>query len=88
MLEGHNKNSCKKHDPKVKCLLVTKRERCDKYLYQKGKLTPKRVFKLFDKKQFAQTKHTQIKVQERIASIITTPTLHGQNGKECRSSPF
>ena len=39
------KRTAKKGDPKVKCLLVTKRERWVEYLHQKRAQRPKRVFK-------------------------------------------
>jgi len=73
ILEGHKKNGNNKGDPKVKCLLVTKRERWVEYLHQKRERTPKRVFKASAKRKIAKTKYTQIEVRERIANIITNP---------------
>ena len=66
------KNGNNKGDPKVKCLLVTKRERWVEYLHQKREQRPKRVFKGSAKQKIAKTKYTQIKERERIANIITT----------------
>ena len=66
--KGNNKG-----DPKIKCLLVTKRERWVEYLQQKREQRPKRVFKTSAKQKIAKTKYTQIEVRERIANIITTP---------------
>ena len=73
ILEGHKKNGNNKGDPKVKCLLVTKRERWVEYLHQKREQRPKRVFKGSAKQKIAKTKYTQIEVRERIANIITAP---------------
>ena len=67
------KNGNNKGDPKVKCLLVTKRERWVEYLHQKREQRPKRVFKGSAKRKIAKTKYTQIEVRERIANIITAP---------------
>ena len=73
ILDGHKKNNAKKGGPKVKCLLITKRERWVEFLHTKMKQTGIRVFTDTDKCKIRAVKHTQADVRERIATIITTP---------------
>ena len=59
--------------PKVKCLLITKRERWVAFLHKKMEHTSARVFSECNKRDMRQVKQTQAEVRERIAVTITTP---------------
>lgn len=73
ILEGHKKNNTRKGGPKVKCLLITKRERWVAFLHKKMEHTRPNVFSKSDKRKIRAAKHTQAEVMERISAIITTP---------------
>jgi hypothetical protein len=63
----------KKGDPKVKCLLVTKRERWVEYLANKKDDTQQKKFSTTRKEAMMKVRHSQSDVRERIAHIITKP---------------
>lgn len=73
ILEGHKKNNTKKGGPRVKCLLINKRERWVAFLHRKMEHTTARVFSDCDKRKLRTVKHTQAEVRERIAASITAP---------------
>ena len=73
ILEGHKKNNTHKGGPKVKCLLITKRERWVAFLHKKMKHTNARVFSDSDKRKIRAVRHTQAEVREQIAATINTP---------------
>ena len=73
MLDGHLKNSTTKGGPKVKCLLITKRDRWVEFLHQKKEHTRTKLFNETEKREMRTIRHTQGQVRERIATIITTP---------------
>ena len=73
ILEGHKKNNTTKGGPKVKCLLITKRDRWISFLQKEMKRTRVNVFSDYHKQKIRTTKYTQAEVTERIAAVITTP---------------
>ena len=73
ILEGHKKNNTMKGGPKVKCLLITKRERWVAFLHKKMEHTRASVFSKSTKRKIREAEHTQAEVRERISAIITTP---------------
>ncbi len=73
ILEGHMKHAKKKGDPKIKCLLVTKRERWVEYLANKKDGTQQKKFSTAKKEAMMKVTHSQSDVKERIADIITKP---------------
>ena len=73
ILDGHLKNNAKKGGPKVKCLLIVKRDRWVAFLHQKKEHTRTKVFNAVEKRKLRTVKHTQGEVRERIAATITAP---------------
>jgi len=73
ILDGHLKNNAKKGEPKVKCLLIVKRDRWVAFLHQKKENTRTKVFNGVEKRKLRTVKHTQGEVRERIAATITAP---------------
>jgi hypothetical protein len=63
----------RKGDPKVKCLLVTKRERWVGFLDSKKAETQTRLFIKSDKEAMKMVRHSQSNVREFITNIITKP---------------
>lgn len=74
ILEGDMKHAKRKGDPKVKCLLVTKRERWVDFLDSKKAETQTRLFTKSDKEAMMMARHSQSDVREFIANIITKPS--------------
>ena len=68
------KHAKRKGDPKVKCLLVTKRERWVGFLDSKKAETQTRLFTKSDKEAMMIARHSQSDVREFIANIITKPS--------------
>ncbi len=81
-MEGHKKNGNKKGDPKVKCLLVTKREKWVKFLQTRGDNTTTALYTDDDKHDMTTTRQTQAEVRENIAKIITTPNMAWSRRKQ------
>ena len=75
LLDGHLKNNTTKGGPKVKCLLIIKRDRCVTFLHQRKEETSIKVFSNVEKRELRTVTHTQSEVRERIATIITTPSV-------------
>ena len=73
ILDGHLKNNTTKGGPKVKCLLINKRDRWVEFLHQRKEQTRLKVFSDVEKRKLRTVKHTQGEVRERIATTITTP---------------
>jgi hypothetical protein len=73
ILEGHKKNNTTKCSPKVKCLLITKRERWVAFLHKNMDHSRARVFSDSEKRKIRAVKHTQAEARDQIAAIITTP---------------
>ena len=73
ILDGHLKNNTTKGGPKVKCLLINKRDRWVEFLHQRKEQTRIKVFSDVEKRKLQTVKHTQGEVRERIATTITTP---------------
>ena len=61
----------RKGDPKVKCLLVTKRERWVGFLDSKKAETQTIIFTKSDKETMMMARHSQSDVRDFIANIIT-----------------
>ncbi|MCP4744838.1 MAG: hypothetical protein GY874_01665 [Desulfobacteraceae bacterium] len=64
----------RKGDPKVKCLLVTKRELWVGFLDSKKLETQTRLFTKSDKEAMMMARHSQSDVGKFIANIITKPS--------------
>ena len=75
ILDGHLKNNTIKGGPKVKCLLITKRDHWVAFLHQRKEETSINVFSDVEKRELRTVTHTQSEVRERIATIITTPSV-------------
>ena len=63
----------RKGDPKVKHLLVTKREPWVGFLDSKKAETQTRLFTKSDKEAMKMTRHSQSNVRECVVNIITKP---------------
>ena len=74
----------RKGDPKIKCLLVTKRERWVEYLANKKGDTRQRIFRSTEKETMMKIRHSQSDVKERIADIITKPNKSWATRKKTR----
>lgn len=74
ILDGHLKNNTTKGGPKVKCLLITKRDSWVAFLHQRKEETSIKVFSDVEKRELRTVTHTQSEVRERIATIIITPS--------------
>ena len=74
----------RKGDPKakVKCLLITKRERWVDFLDSKKEETQTRIFTKLDKEAMIMARHSQSDVRECIANIITEPNISWANLKK------
>ena len=72
----------KKGGPKVKCLLIVKRDRWVAFLHQKKEHTRTKVFDAVEKKKLRTVKHTQGEVRERIAATITAPNKYWAERKK------
>ena len=73
ILEGHKKDNSIKGAPKVKCVLVAKRDHWVRYLEKRAKETVINVLTDSDKQRLVTIKLSQTDVKERIATIITAP---------------
>ena len=82
ILDGHLKNNAKKGEPKVKCLLIVKRDRWVAFLHQKKENTRTTVFNAVEKRKLRTVKHTQGEVRERIAATITVPNKTWEERKK------
>jgi hypothetical protein len=84
ILEGHMKKGKRKGAPKENCVLVTKRDRWVKYLHEKQKQTPNRIFDRSEIEAMATTRYSQDELKECIADIITRPN---ETWKKQKQSP-
>ena len=85
ILEGHKKDNSIKGAPKVKYVLVAKRDHWVHYLGKRAKATVINVLTDSDKEGLMTIKLSQADVKEHIATIITAPNdSWAQRKKTCK----